>query len=163
MAWQARPRLREQGDQDFGHPSSEPFVRIRRERNHPRRQLVELNLQGERQEDGHVLTRVEFPLATSTPHEILALRPQGARGKSAGDVIEVVIDGNQIFGPETSRWFSPIASTTSPRSMAGRHLHPMENDRVRSQLPLTHMDDETDARWQQSASGERGDLHRLEY
>jgi FKBP-type peptidyl-prolyl cis-trans isomerase SlyD len=50
---------------------------------------------------GHVLTRVEFPLSYVHGHnEILA--PSVHReleGKSAGDVIEVAIDGRQIFGP----------------------------------------------------------------
>jgi FKBP-type peptidyl-prolyl cis-trans isomerase SlyD len=49
---------------------------------------------------GHVLTMVEFPLGYIHGHnEILA--PSVHReleGKSAGDVIDVPIDGNQIFG-----------------------------------------------------------------
>src|SRR5512138_624244 len=50
---------------------------------------------------GHVLTRVEFPLGYVHGHnEILAPSVhQQLEGKSAGDVIEVEIDGNQIFGP----------------------------------------------------------------
>jgi len=50
---------------------------------------------------GHVLTRVEFPLGYVHGHnEILA--PSVHReleGRSPGDVIEVPIDGNRIFGP----------------------------------------------------------------
>ena len=50
---------------------------------------------------GHVLTRIEFPLGYVHGHnEILAPSVHKAlEGKSAGDVIEVPIDGNRIFGP----------------------------------------------------------------
>jgi len=50
---------------------------------------------------GHVLTCVEFPLGYVHGHnEILAPTVhEQLEGKSAGDVIEVPIDGNRIFGP----------------------------------------------------------------
>lgn len=49
---------------------------------------------------GHVLTRIEFPLGYVHGHnEILApFVHKELEGKSAGDVIEVPIDGNRIFG-----------------------------------------------------------------
>ena len=63
--------------------------------------FVELTYKVTDRKSGHVLTRVEFPLGYVHGHnEILA--PSVHReleGKSAGDVIEVPIDGNQIFGP----------------------------------------------------------------
>jgi FKBP-type peptidyl-prolyl cis-trans isomerase SlyD len=63
--------------------------------------FVELTYQVIDGKSRHVLTRVEFPLGYVHGHnEILA--PSVHReleGKSAGDVIEVPIDGNQIFGP----------------------------------------------------------------
>jgi FKBP-type peptidyl-prolyl cis-trans isomerase SlyD len=63
--------------------------------------FVELTYKVTDKKTGHVLTRVEFPLGYIHGHtEILA--PSVHReleGKSAGDVIEVPIDGNQIFGP----------------------------------------------------------------
>jgi len=63
--------------------------------------LVELTYKVTDRKTGHVLTRVEFPLGYVHGHnEILA--PSVHReleGKSAGDVIVVPIDGNQIFGP----------------------------------------------------------------
>ena len=62
--------------------------------------FVELTYKVTDRKTGHVLTRVEFPLGYVHGHnEILA--PSVHReleGKSAGDVIEVPIDGNQIFG-----------------------------------------------------------------
>ncbi|MFO1299973.1 MAG: hypothetical protein U1F17_06235 [Burkholderiaceae bacterium] len=81
-------------------------------------QVRRADLQGRRQEVGHVLTRVEFPLGYVHGHtEILAPSVHAQlEGRSAGDVIEVAIDGNQIFGPRTNRWSSPIASRTSPRN-----------------------------------------------
>ncbi len=63
--------------------------------------FVELTYKVTDKKSGHVLTRVEFPLGYVHGHnEILA--PSVHReleGKSAGDMIEVPIDGNQIFGP----------------------------------------------------------------
>src|SRR5512147_3059145 len=63
--------------------------------------FVELTYRVTDRKSAHVLTRVEFPLGYVHGHnEILA--PSVHReleGKSAGDIIEVVIDGNQIFGP----------------------------------------------------------------
>src|SRR5690242_15673095 len=50
---------------------------------------------------GHVLTGVEFPLGYVHGHnEILAPSiHEELEGRCAGDVIEVPIDGNRIFGP----------------------------------------------------------------
>ena len=63
--------------------------------------FVELTYKVTDQKSRHVLTKVEFPLGYVHGHnEILA--PSVHReleGKSVGDVIEVPIDGNQIFGP----------------------------------------------------------------
>lgn len=63
--------------------------------------FVELTYTVTDKTSGHVLTRVEFPLGYVHGHnEILAPSVyQDLEGKSAGDVIEVPIDGNQIFGP----------------------------------------------------------------
>ena len=74
------------------HPSSE---RIRDGK------FVELTYKVTDRKSGHVLTRVEFPLGYVHGHnEILAPSVhQALEGKSAGDLIEVPIDGNRIFGP----------------------------------------------------------------
>ena len=62
---------------------------------------VELTYKVTDKKTRHVLTTVEFPLGYVHGHnEILSPAVHEVlRGKSAGDVIEVPIDGNQIFGP----------------------------------------------------------------
>ena len=63
--------------------------------------FVELTYQVADKQSGHVLTSVEFPLGYVHGHnEILAPSVHKAlEGRCAGDVIEVPIDGNRIFGP----------------------------------------------------------------
>jgi FKBP-type peptidyl-prolyl cis-trans isomerase SlyD len=63
--------------------------------------FVELTYKVTDKKSGHVLTTVEFPLGYVHGHnEILApFVHKALEGRSAGDVIEVPIDGNQIFGP----------------------------------------------------------------
>ena len=63
--------------------------------------FVELTYKVTDKKSGHVLTMVEFPLGYVHGHnEILAPSVhKELEGKSVGDVIEVPIDGNQIFGP----------------------------------------------------------------
>jgi len=63
--------------------------------------FVELTYKVTDRKSGHVLTRVEFPLGYVHGHnEILAPSVhKELEGKAAGDVIEVPIDGNRIFGP----------------------------------------------------------------
>ena len=62
--------------------------------------FVELTYKVSDRESGHVLSCVEFPLGYIHGHnEILAPSVHRAlEGRSAGDVIEVPIDGNRIFG-----------------------------------------------------------------
>ena len=108
--------------------------------------FVELTYKVTDRKLGHVLTRVEFPLGYVHGHnEILA--PSVHReleGKSAGDVIEVAIDGNQIFGPrDESLVFSDcLENVPEEYRQVGMSIL-MENDsgRTRSFL-VTHMDDE---------------------
>ena len=95
---------------------------------------------------GHVLTRVEFPLGYVHGHsEILA--PSVHReleGKSAGDVIEVPIDGNQIFGPrDESLVFSDhIDNVPEEYRQVGTSIL-MENDKGQTRSFLvTQVDDE---------------------
>ena len=63
--------------------------------------FVELTYKVTDRQSGHVLTCVEFPLGYVHGHnEILAPSVhKELEGKSAGDVIEVPIDGKRIFGP----------------------------------------------------------------
>ena len=62
--------------------------------------FVELTYKVTDKNSGHVLTNVEFPLGYIHGHnEILApIVHEQLEGRSVGDVIDVPIDGNQIFG-----------------------------------------------------------------
>jgi FKBP-type peptidyl-prolyl cis-trans isomerase SlyD len=120
------------------HPSSEHSVRDGK--------FVELTYKVTDRRSRHVLTRVEFPLGYVHGHnEILA--PSVHReleGKSPGDVIEVIIDGNQIFGPrdESLVFSDDIENVPEEYRQVGTSIL-MEGDsgQVRSFL-VTHVDDE---------------------
>src|SRR3990170_6544740 len=109
--------------------------------------FVELTYKVTDRRSGHVITRVEFPLDYVHGHnEILA--PSVHRelaGKSAGDIVEVVIDGNQIFGPrdESLVFADRIENVPEEYRQVGTSIL-MENDngQTRSFL-VTHLDDET--------------------
>jgi len=96
---------------------------------------------------GHVLTAVEFPLGYIHGHnEILAPSVHmQLEGKSAGDVIKVPIDGNQIFGmrDESLVFTDRIENVPEEYRQVGTSIL-MENDRgeTRSFL-VTRVDDET--------------------
>jgi FKBP-type peptidyl-prolyl cis-trans isomerase SlyD len=109
--------------------------------------FVELTYKVTDRKTGHVLTRVEFPLGYVHGHnEILA--PSVHReleGKCAGDVIEVPIDGNQIFGArDESLVFSDhIDNVPEEYRQVGTSIL-MENDKGQTRSFLvTRMDDET--------------------
>jgi len=96
---------------------------------------------------GHVLTGVEFPLGYVHGHnEILAPSVHMAlEGKSAGDIIEVPIDGNQIFGPrdESLVFTDRIENVPEEYRQVGTSIL-MENDKGQTRSFLvTWMDDET--------------------
>jgi FKBP-type peptidyl-prolyl cis-trans isomerase SlyD len=108
--------------------------------------FVELTYKVADRKTGHVLTRVEFPLGYVHGHnEILAPSVHMAlEGKSAGDVIEVPIDGNQIFGPrDESLVFSDhIDNVPEEYRQVGTSIL-MENDKGQTRSFLvTHLDDE---------------------
>ena len=109
--------------------------------------FVELTYKVTDRKTGHVLTRVEFPLGYVHGHnEILAPAVHmQLEGKAAGDVIEVPIDGNDIFGPrDESLVFSDrIDNVPEEYRQVGTSIL-MENDsgQTRSFL-VTHLDDET--------------------
>ena len=108
--------------------------------------FVELTYKVTDRKSGHVITRVEFPLGyVHGQNEILA--PSVHReleGKSAGDVIEVPIDGNQIFGPrdESLVFTDHIENVPEEyRHVGGSIL--MENDKGQTRsFIVTWMDDE---------------------
>ncbi len=108
--------------------------------------FVELTYKVADRKTGHVLTRVEFPLNYVHGHnEILAPSVHSElEGKSAGDVIEVAIDGNQIFGPrdESLVFSDDIENVPEEYRQVGTSIL-MENDRGQTRSFLvTHMDDE---------------------
>jgi FKBP-type peptidyl-prolyl cis-trans isomerase SlyD len=108
--------------------------------------FVELIYQVTDRKLGHVLTKVEFPLGYVHGHnEILAPSVhEQLEGKSAGDRIEVVIDGNQIFGPrdESLVFSDDIENVPEEYRHVGTSIL-MENDRGQTRSFLvTHMDDE---------------------
>lgn len=109
--------------------------------------FVELTYKVTDRKTGHVLTRVEFPLGYVHGHnEILA--PSVHRqleGKAAGDVIEVPIDGDQIFGPrdESLVFTDDIENVPEEYRQVGTSIL-MENDKGQTRSFLvTHVDDET--------------------
>jgi FKBP-type peptidyl-prolyl cis-trans isomerase SlyD len=109
--------------------------------------FVELTYKVSDRKTGHVLTRVEFPLGYVHGHnEILAPSVHAQlEGKSAGDIIEVAIDGNQIFGPrdESLVFSDDIENVPEEYRQVGTSIL-MENDKGQTRSFLvTHVDDET--------------------
>lgn len=107
---------------------------------------VELTYKVTDKKTKHVLTMVEFPLGYVHGHnEILSPSVhQALEGKSAGEVIEVPIDGNQIFGPrDESLVFSDgIENVPEEYRQVGTSIL-MESDKGQTRSFLvTHMDDE---------------------
>jgi len=109
--------------------------------------FVELTYKVTDKKSGHVLTTVEFPLGYIHGHnEILAPSVhEELAGKSAGDVIDVPIDGNQIFGPrdESLVFSDQIENVPEEYRQIGTSIL-MENDsgQTRSFI-VTRIDDET--------------------
>jgi FKBP-type peptidyl-prolyl cis-trans isomerase SlyD len=109
--------------------------------------FVELTYKVTDKKYGHVLTSVEFPLGYVHGHnEILAPSVHmQLEGKSAGDVIEVPIDGNQIFGvrDESLVFTDRIENVPEEYRQVGTSIL-MENDRGQTRSFLvTRVDDET--------------------
>ena len=109
--------------------------------------LVELTYQVTDRQSGHVLTCVEFPLGYVQGHnEILAPSiHKELEGKSAGDVIEVPIDGNRIFGArdESLVFTDHIENVPEEYRQVGTSIL-MENDKGRTRsFIVTRMDDDT--------------------
>ncbi len=109
--------------------------------------FVELTYQVTDRKSGHVLTCVEFPLGYIHGHnEILAPTVhKELEGKSAGDQIEVPIDGHRIFGPrdESLVFTDDIENVPEEYRQVGTSIL-MENDQGKTRSFLvTRMDDET--------------------
>jgi len=109
--------------------------------------FVELTYKVTDRKSGHVLSCVEFPLGYIHGHnEILAPSVhKELEGRCAGDVIEVPIDGNRIFGSrdESLVFTDHIENVPEEYRQVGTSIL-MENDsgQTRSFL-VTHLDDET--------------------
>lgn len=109
--------------------------------------FVELTYKVTDKKSGHVLTRVDVPLGYVQGHnEILAPSiHKELEGKSVGDVIEVPIDGNQIFGPrdESLVFTDHIENVPEEYRQIGTSIL-MENDKGQTRsFVVTRMDDET--------------------
>lgn len=107
---------------------------------------VELTYKVTDRKTGHVLTRVEFPLGYVHGHnEILAPAVHAQlEGKAAGEVIEVPIDGNMIFGPrdESLVFTDAIENVPEEYRQVGTSIL-MENDKGQTRSFLvTQVDDE---------------------
>ena len=108
---------------------------------------VELTYKVTDRKSGHVLTGVEFPLGYIHGHnEILAPSVhKELDGKCAGDVIEVPLDGNRIFGPrdESLVFIDRLENVPAEYRQIGLSIL-MENDtgKTRSFI-VTRIDDET--------------------
>jgi len=108
--------------------------------------FVELTYKVTDKKSRHVLTRVDFPLGYVHGHnEILAPSVhKQLEGKSIGDVIEVPIDGNQIFGPrdESLVFTDHIENVPEEYRQVGGSIL-MENDKGQTRsFIVTWMDDE---------------------
>ncbi len=109
--------------------------------------FVELTYKVTDRKSGHVLARVEFPLGyIQGRNEILAPSVhKELEGKSAGDIIEVPIDGNQIFGPrdESLVFTDHIENVPEAYRQVGTSIL-MENDKGQTRSFLvTRMDADT--------------------
>ncbi len=109
--------------------------------------FVELTYKVTDKKSGHVLTMVEFPLGYVHGHnEILApFVHMQLEGKAAGDVIEVPIDGNQIFGArdESLVFTDHVENVPEEYRRVGTSIL-MENDKGQTRsFIVTRVDDET--------------------
>jgi FKBP-type peptidyl-prolyl cis-trans isomerase SlyD len=109
--------------------------------------FVELSYNVTDRKSGHVLTGVEFPLGYIHGHnEILApVVHKQLEGRCAGDVIEVPIDGNRIFGPrdESLVFTDHLENVPEEYRQVGTSIL-MENDRGQTRsFIVTRIDDKT--------------------
>ncbi|MEM7424862.1 MAG: peptidylprolyl isomerase [Pseudomonadota bacterium] len=109
--------------------------------------LVELTYQVTDRKTGQVLSTVDFPLGyVHGQNDILA--PQVLKqleGKTVGDIIEVPIDCNQIFGPrdESLVFTDSIENVPEEYREIGTTIT-MENDKGETRtFIVTRMDDQT--------------------
>jgi FKBP-type peptidyl-prolyl cis-trans isomerase SlyD len=109
--------------------------------------FVELTYRVTDRASGQVLSMVEFPLGYVHGHnEVLApFVHKELEGRSAGEVIEVPIDGNLIFGPrdESLVFTDHIENVPEEYRQVGTSIL-MENDKGQTRSFLvTRIDDDT--------------------
>jgi FKBP-type peptidyl-prolyl cis-trans isomerase SlyD len=109
--------------------------------------FVELTYKVIDRKSGHVLTGVEFPLGYVHGHnEILAPSiHKELEGRRTGDVIEVPIDGNRIFGPrdESLVFTDHLENVPEEYRQVGTSIL-MESERGQTRsFIVTRIDDET--------------------
>jgi FKBP-type peptidyl-prolyl cis-trans isomerase SlyD len=109
--------------------------------------FVELTYKVIDKKSEQVLTAVEFPLGYVHGHnEILApFVHKELEGRSAGDIVEVPIDGNLIFGPrdESLVFTDHIENVPEEYRKIGTSIL-MENDKGQTRsFIVTRIDDET--------------------
>ena len=109
--------------------------------------FVELTYKVTDKKSGHVLTMVEFPLGyVHGYNEVLApFVHKELEGKSAGEIIDVPIDGNEIFGArdESLVFTDHIENVPEEYRQVGTSIL-MESDRGQTRSFLvTRIDDET--------------------
>ncbi len=108
---------------------------------------VELTYRVTDKKTGHVLSTVEFPIGYVHGHND-ALAPMVLNqlvGKSAGDVIDIPIDGNQIYGPrdESLVYTDRIENVPEAYRELGATII-MENEKGETMnFIVTRMDDKT--------------------
>ena len=109
--------------------------------------FVELTYKVTDAKSGHVLSTVEFPIGYVHGHN-QALSPMVLDqlvGKKVGDVINIPIDGNQIYGPrdESLVYTDRIENVPEEYRELGATIV-MENDKGETRsFIVTRMDDET--------------------
>ena len=109
--------------------------------------FVEVTYRVTDRKSGHVLSCVEFPLGYIHGHnEVLAPSVhKELEGKSAGDLIEVPIDGDRIFGPrdESLVFTDRLENVPEAYRQVGTSIL-MENDKGKTRsFIVTRVDDET--------------------
>jgi len=109
--------------------------------------FVELTYEVTDQKTGHRLSHVEFPLGYvhGTNSVMASAVTDELEGKAAGDVIEVPIDCNLIYGPrdETLVFTDLIENVPEEYRELGTTIH-MENEKGQPRsFIVTRMDDKT--------------------
>ena len=109
--------------------------------------FVEITYKVLDQKSDQVLTSVEFPLAyVHGQNDVLAPHVlEQLEGKSAGDTIEVLIDGDQLFGPRDEKlvFTDRIENVPENYRKIGTTIT-MENDKGQTRnFIVTRMDEET--------------------